>query len=191
MVQGLLKMKAAMDEVLHQAFDGDDAFANTLKEAFEGFINQRQNKCAPLSPAARCSSCCYCPLATVFACHAVTYDVHACLTHGTEKPHPKRIRCQPFGVNMHHRYDQCPHVPVRVTSSFADRPAELIAKFMDHELRAGRKGQTDEQLEATLDQALILFRFISVRVSAPMCRLRAQSLGRVAACLLFSSRWID
>lgn len=42
------------------------------------------------------------------------------------------------------------------------RPAELIAKFIDSELRAGKKGQTEEELETTLDKALILFRYISV-----------------------------
>jgi hypothetical protein len=43
------------------------------------------------------------------------------------------------------------------------RPAELIAKFLDVELRAGNKGQTEEELELLLDRALILFRYISVR----------------------------
>mmetsp|Transcript_6002 Transcript_6002/g.17169 ORF Transcript_6002/g.17169 Transcript_6002/m.17169 type:complete len:735 (-) Transcript_6002:2064-4268(-) len=84
MVQGLLDMKAAMDAVLQQSFEGDPDFGNTLKEAFEAFINQRQNK-----------------------------------------------------------------------------PAELIAKFIDAELKSGKKGQTEDQLEATLDRVLILFRYIS------------------------------
>ena len=53
----------------------------------------------------------------------------------------------------------------RRTSSVAlvCRPAELIAKFVDGELRPGNKGQTDEELETRMDQALILFRYISVR----------------------------
>ena len=34
---------------------------------------------------------------------------------------------------------------------------------MDGELRPGNKGQTDEELETRMDQALILFRYISVR----------------------------
>lgn len=42
------------------------------------------------------------------------------------------------------------------------RPAELIAKFIDAELRAGNKGQTEEELETTLDKVLILFRYIQV-----------------------------
>ena len=45
---------------------------------------------------------------------------------------------------------------------FQNKPAELIAKFIDAKLRAGNKGQTDEELEATLDKALMLFRYISV-----------------------------
>ena len=59
-----------------------------------------------------------------------------------------------------------PHVlPVDVhlgTGCDACRPAELIAKYVDVELRAGSKGQTDEELETTLDKALMLFRYISV-----------------------------
>ncbi len=46
MVASLLAMKAAMDAVLAKSFQRDEAFGNTLKEAFEQFINQRQNKCA-------------------------------------------------------------------------------------------------------------------------------------------------
>jgi hypothetical protein len=45
-----------------------------------------------------------------------------------------------------------------------NRPAELVAKFMDEKLRAGQKGQSDEELDATLDKALMLFRYIQVRV---------------------------
>ena len=33
---------------------------------------------------------------------------------------------------------------------------------MDAELRAGNKGQSDEELEATLDKSLMLFRYIQV-----------------------------
>lgn len=40
------------------------------------------------------------------------------------------------------------------------KPAELIAKYIDTKLRAGNKGQTEDETEATLDKALILFRFI-------------------------------
>ncbi|KAE8708845.1 Cullin-4 [Hibiscus syriacus] len=41
-----------------------------------------------------------------------------------------------------------------------NRPAELIAKFLDEKLRAGNKGISEEELEGTLDKALVLFRFI-------------------------------
>ncbi|KAK9823559.1 hypothetical protein WJX72_003747 [[Myrmecia] bisecta] len=84
MVNLLLEMKANLDTVLHQAFQHNEQFANAMKDAFEHFINQRQNK-----------------------------------------------------------------------------PAELIAKFIDAELKAGNKGQTDDELEVRLDKALILFRYIS------------------------------
>ena len=66
--------------------------------------------------------------------------------------------------------------------SCVDRPAELIAKFLDAELRAGNKGQTEEELELLLDRALILFRYISVRAWARgLARFKAES----EACLWF------
>ncbi|KAJ0810751.1 putative cullin [Helianthus annuus] len=43
-----------------------------------------------------------------------------------------------------------------------NRPAELIAKFLDKKLRAGNKGTSEEELEGTLDKVLVLFRFIQM-----------------------------
>ena len=43
----------------------------------------------------------------------------------------------------------------------ANRPAELVAKYIDSLLKAGNKGTSDEELEALLDRVLILFRYIS------------------------------
>ena len=43
-----------------------------------------------------------------------------------------------------------------------NRPAELIAKFLDEKLRAGNKGTSEEELESTLEKVLVLFRFIQV-----------------------------
>ncbi|CAL9077134.1 cullin-4-like [Musa acuminata AAA Group] len=41
-----------------------------------------------------------------------------------------------------------------------NRPAELIAKYVDEKLRAGNKGTSEEELESILDRVLVLFRFI-------------------------------
>lgn len=41
-----------------------------------------------------------------------------------------------------------------------NKPAELTAKFIDSKLKAGNKGQTEEELEMTLDRVLTIFRFI-------------------------------
>ncbi|XP_024391521.1 cullin-4 [Physcomitrium patens] len=41
-----------------------------------------------------------------------------------------------------------------------NRPAELIAKFIDGKLRSGNKGTSEEELEGILDKVLVLFRFI-------------------------------
>lgn len=40
-----------------------------------------------------------------------------------------------------------------------NKPAELIAKFLDAKLRSGNKTMTDQELEHVLDEALILFRY--------------------------------
>ncbi|KAL6758019.1 cullin [Haematococcus lacustris] len=84
MVGSLLALKARLDAVLSASFASSEPLASSLKEAFEAFINQRQNK-----------------------------------------------------------------------------PAELIAKFMDARLRAGNKGSSEDEVERELEQALQLFRYIS------------------------------
>ncbi|XP_071441003.1 cullin-4A [Hetaerina americana] len=83
MVQELLDFKDKMDNVVTTCFHKNEKFTNSLKEAFEHFINQRANK-----------------------------------------------------------------------------PAELIAKFVDSKLRAGNKEATEEELEKLLDKIMVLFRFI-------------------------------
>lgn len=83
MVERLLELKSRLDALMEGAFGRSEAFANSLKEAFEHLINARQNK-----------------------------------------------------------------------------PAELIAKFIDAQLRAGNKGVAEDETEALLDQALMLFRYI-------------------------------
>uniref|UniRef100_A0A8C4Q0Q2 Cullin 4B n=1 Tax=Eptatretus burgeri TaxID=7764 RepID=A0A8C4Q0Q2_EPTBU len=41
-----------------------------------------------------------------------------------------------------------------------NKPAELIAKYVDTKLKAGNKEATDEELERLLDKIMIIFRFI-------------------------------
>ncbi|KAF6142825.1 hypothetical protein GIB67_002689 [Kingdonia uniflora] len=54
-------------------------------------------------------------------------------------------------------------VPVKMEQwGGKNRPAELIAKFLDEKLRAGNKGTSEEELEGTLDKVLVLFRFIQL-----------------------------
>ncbi|KAK7825352.1 cullin-4 [Quercus suber] len=83
MVSSLLEFKVSLDTIWEESYSKNDAFCNTIKDAFEHLINLRQN-----------------------------------------------------------------------------RPAELIAKFLDEKLRAGNKGTSEEELEGTLDKVLVLFRFI-------------------------------
>ncbi|VDN50738.1 unnamed protein product [Dracunculus medinensis] len=41
-----------------------------------------------------------------------------------------------------------------------NKPAELVAKFMDSKLRAGNKVATEEELEVLMDEVIVIFRFI-------------------------------
>lgn len=45
-------------------------------------------------------------------------------------------------------------------NSRANKPAELIAKYVDSKLKGGKKGLSEEELEIVLDKVLVLFRFI-------------------------------
>ncbi|CAH3951967.1 cullin-4A [Pieris brassicae] len=83
MVGELLEFKEQLDNIVTGCFQRNDRFLYSMREAFEFFINQRQNK-----------------------------------------------------------------------------PAELIAKFVDLKLRAGNKEATEEELERLLDKIMVLFRFI-------------------------------
>lgn len=83
MVQDLLDYKDKMDHIVQNCFERNEKFSNSLREAFEFFVNQRSNK-----------------------------------------------------------------------------PAELIAKYVDMKLRAGNKEATEEELENILDKIMVLFRFI-------------------------------
>lgn len=48
MVQELLDFKDKMDNIVNVCFKKNEKFGNSLKEAFEHFINQRTNKPAEL-----------------------------------------------------------------------------------------------------------------------------------------------
>ena len=45
-----------------------------------------------------------------------------------------------------------------------NRPAELVARFIDAKLRSGNKGTSEEELEDVLDQTMTLFRYIDGKV---------------------------
>lgn len=83
LVQTLLDFKDKIDNIIAVCFQKSERFVSAMKESFEHFINQRQNK-----------------------------------------------------------------------------PAELIAKYVDYKLRAGNKEATEEELERLLDKIMVLFRFI-------------------------------
>lgn len=53
-------------------------------------------------------------------------------------------------------------------NSRSNKPAELVAKFIDAKLR-GSKGVNEGELEAALDKALVLFGYIQVCRSLRCC----------------------
>lgn len=48
MVQDLLDFKDKLDNIVRNCFDHNDKYMNSLREAFEFFVNQRSNKPAEL-----------------------------------------------------------------------------------------------------------------------------------------------
>eukprot|EP00761_Pharyngomonas_kirbyi_P014490 gb/GECH01014520.1/.p1 GENE.gb/GECH01014520.1/~~gb/GECH01014520.1/.p1 ORF type:complete len:769 (+),score=194.98 gb/GECH01014520.1/:1-2307(+) len=48
-----------------------------------------------------------------------------------------------------------------VLNTRENKPAELIAKFIDKKLKTGHRGETEEEMEQTLEKVLNLFRFIN------------------------------
>ena len=57
MVRLLLEMKVGLDTVMDEAFAKDERFGHALKDAFEHFVNQRANRCAPAPGACRLLHC--------------------------------------------------------------------------------------------------------------------------------------
>ena len=63
-----------------------------------------------------------------------------------------------------------------------NKPAELIAKYIDARLRAGgAKGLSDAELEAALDAALVLFR--AIQVLGLVVGVRAAAAGATGSTL--------
>ncbi len=57
-------------------------------------------------------------------------------------------------------------------NSRADKPAELVARYLDSILRRGSKaGAQEGSLEDVLDAALALFRYVQVRHGSQICCL--------------------
>ncbi|MCP9263411.1 Cullin-4A [Dirofilaria immitis] len=60
-----------------------------------------------------------------------------------------------------------------------NKPAELVAKFMDSKLRSGNKGATEEEMENLMDEVIVLFRFIQGLLQERSCKRLL--LGRSAS----------
>ena len=68
MVQELLDFKDKMDNVVSMCFQRNEKFGNSLKEAFEHFINQRANKPAELIGKYCTNEVEYYPMSVVITC---------------------------------------------------------------------------------------------------------------------------
>lgn len=70
------------------------------------------------------------------------------------------------------------------------QPAELLAKFIDGVMKSGAKGGSEEELEGTLDAALVVFRFLSGKVrSGAVLRVVWPLLG--LSCKAFLFCWLS
>lgn len=56
MVQDLLDFKDKLDNIVRNCFDHNEKYVNSLREAFEFFVNQRSNKPAELIGNYKCCS---------------------------------------------------------------------------------------------------------------------------------------
>jgi len=83
MVNNLLNFKDSLDRICAQAFDSNRDFSYAVKQAWESFVNERENK-----------------------------------------------------------------------------PAELMARYIDEKLRTGSKGLSGEEVETMLDKVMVIFRFL-------------------------------
>ena len=118
LVQELLSFKERLDRVFTISFASNEQFGHSLKEAFETFINGRQN-----------------------------------------------------------------------------RAAELVARFLDAQLRSGNKGASDEELEEVLDRTMTIFRRVLPRWIQPRSPEVHNSWKLIGVCLFCetraSGRYID
>lgn len=67
-----------------------------------------------------------------------------------------------------------------------NKPAEMMAKFLDQKLRSGNRGMDDAALEAMLDDVLFLFRFTQGECALIRHRGQAKadsSLSQARICL--------
>lgn len=83
LIADLLDMRGRLDQLLERSFANDEAYVHAVRDAFEAFIDSRQN-----------------------------------------------------------------------------RPAELLAKYVDSKLRSGGARMTEDEVEAALDHAMVLFRYL-------------------------------
>ena len=68
-------------------------------------------------------------------------------------------------------------------SHLQNRPAELVAHFIDGKLRSGNKGTSEEELEEVLDKTMTLFRYIDGKVRCLFQLDNGCAHNSVARCL--------
>ena len=112
-----------------------------MKESFEHFINQRQNK-----PAELIGTTCKCSC-TLYTYYCVCIRVFMSFLW----------RCKSV-VSFWNQL--LPHLPGHTWVTWMWHCWCLTAKYVDSKLRAGNKEASEEELEKLLDKIMVLFRFI-------------------------------
>ena len=70
-----------------------------------------------------------------------------------------KIMEQPFQNNENFKYAVKDSFE-SFTNSRQNKPAELIAKFIDAKLKAGSKGNSDDEMDRIMDRVMVIFRYI-------------------------------
>ncbi|KAH9606913.1 hypothetical protein KSS87_009308 [Heliosperma pusillum] len=132
MVSCLLEFKVVLDKIWEESFSKNESFSNTIKDSFEYLINLRQ-------------------------CYVGGGDEFCTWLKAGSGGGPETRMLFVLVVVEGGRWWWS---NAAGGGGRMNRPAELIAKFLDEKLRAGNKGTSEEELEGTLDKVLVLFRFI-------------------------------
>jgi hypothetical protein len=138
--------------VLCEAFAKSEALANTTKESFEQFINMRRFV----------ATLCRITLTILAQADGFQHrrDDFSLGTYPITQPQGLGLPQGRYSAAPLDAFMNADAAGPWAALPRSGRPAELIAKYLDAKLRTGNKGQSEQELEAMLDNVLTLFRYI-------------------------------